>query len=276
VTGLGRGATIEAVGDAEDRRRAELGPEASRLRLICGESDTTRGHTTFVEVVHRAREAGLAGATVLPAFEGFGGSSRLHVRRLFQIVSVVPVAVILVDDDEPIDALLPDLRTIVPHGLLLRQRVEIVGSRSSSTTQHASSTSSWQMRHVRGDHMRLEGAGKRLTIYCGEDDRHDHQSLAKAIVEFVREEGLAGATVMRGIEGFGASSVVHTARIVDMSSDLPIVIEIVDREDRIRAVLPDIEAMLGDGLMTLEDVDVWLYRAEARHALDDAEQTPTS
>lgn len=121
--------------------------------------------------------------------------------------------------------------------------------------------------------MRLQGTGKRLTIYCGESDRHDHHSLATAIVERARDEGLAGATVFRGIEGFGASSRLHTTRILSLSDDLPIVIQIVDREDRIRAFLPIIDEMLGDGLVTLEDIDVLTYRARHRPALDDEDAT---
>jgi PII-like signaling protein len=121
--------------------------------------------------------------------------------------------------------------------------------------------------------MRLQGTGKRLTIYCGESDRYDHHSLATAIVERARDEGLAGATVFRGIEGFGASSRLHTTRILSLSDDLPIVIQIVDREDRIRAFLPIIDEMLGDGLVTLEDIDVLTYRARRRPALDDEDAT---
>jgi PII-like signaling protein len=119
--------------------------------------------------------------------------------------------------------------------------------------------------------VRLEGRGKRLTIYCGESDHVGHRSLATVLVERARDEGLAGATVLRGIEGFGASSHLHTTRILTLSDDLPIVIEVVDVEDRIRAFLPIVDELLGDGLVTLEDVDVLWYRGSARHALDDDE-----
>jgi uncharacterized protein len=121
--------------------------------------------------------------------------------------------------------------------------------------------------------MQLQGTGKRLTIYCGESDRYDHHSLATAIAERARDEGLAGATVFRGIEGFGASSRLHTTRILSLSNDLPIVIQIVDHEDRIRAFLPIIDEMLGDGMVTLEDIDVLAYRARHRLALDDEDTT---
>ena len=121
--------------------------------------------------------------------------------------------------------------------------------------------------------MELAGASKRLTIYCGESDTYRHHSLARAIVERARDEGLAGATVFRGIEGFGASCHLHTMRLVSLSDDLPIVIQLVDRADRIRAFLPIVDEMIGDSLVILEDVDVLVYRATSRRALDDEDAT---
>jgi hypothetical protein len=117
--------------------------------------------------------------------------------------------------------------------------------------------------------MRLEGSGKLLQIFLGESDRYGRRSLADAIVKRAREEGLAGATVLRGIEGFGASSTLHTTRILHLSQDLPVLIEIVDREDRIAAFLPVIDEMITEGLVTLENVHVCLYRGTHRPALDD-------
>jgi PII-like signaling protein len=101
-----------------------------------------------------------------------------------------------------------------------------------------------------------------LRIFIGESDMHDGRPLYQAIVERLRQEGLAGATVLRGIEGFGKSSRLHTAHILRLSEDLPIVIECVDRADRIEAILPSLDAMIGEGLVTMERVDVRVYRAE--------------
>ncbi len=95
-----------------------------------------------------------------------------------------------------------------------------------------------------------------LRIFIGESDMHDGRPLYQAIVEALRAEGLAGATVLRGIEGFGRSSTMHTAHLLRLSDDLPIVIECVDTADRIEAVLPVIDALVGDGLVTLEHVHV--------------------
>jgi PII-like signaling protein len=111
---------------------------------------------------------------------------------------------------------------------------------------------------------RIEGEGKLLRLFIGESDTWHGKPLYRAIVERVRAEGLAGATVLRGIEGYGASSVLHTTRLLELSSDLPIVIEIVDREDRIDAIVPVLDEMVGDGLMTVERVHVVDYRGSPK------------
>ncbi len=100
-----------------------------------------------------------------------------------------------------------------------------------------------------------------LRIFIGESDRHHHQPLYEAIVLKAREAHLAGATVLRGPMGFGKSSRVHTAKILRLSMDLPIVIEIIDSEEKIRAFLPSLDGMIGGGLVTLEKVRVIDYRA---------------
>jgi len=108
---------------------------------------------------------------------------------------------------------------------------------------------------------RLEGEGKLLRIFIGESDTWHGKPLYQAIVRRAREAGLAGATVVRGIEGFGADSHLHTSRILRMSEDLPIVIEIVDEADRIDAILPVLDEMVEEGLVTVERVHVVSYRS---------------
>jgi uncharacterized protein len=112
--------------------------------------------------------------------------------------------------------------------------------------------------------MNIEGTGLLARIYIGESDHWHGQPLYEAVVHLLRERGIAGATVFRGIEGFGAKQHLHTTRILSLSSDLPILIEVVDQEDRLRAILPELEAMVSDGLITLERVEVVVYRAEGR------------
>ena len=108
--------------------------------------------------------------------------------------------------------------------------------------------------------MRLESDGILLRIFIGESDTWRGKPLYEAIVRRVREAGLAGATVLRGIEGFGADSRLHTSRILRLSEDLPVVIEIVDSEHRIESILPALDEMIGEGLITRERVQVIAYR----------------
>lgn len=106
--------------------------------------------------------------------------------------------------------------------------------------------------------------GRLLRIFVGEDDRHDGVPLYEAILRLLREEGMAGTTVLRGIAGFGRSSVVHSSHLLRMSEDLPIVIECVDTAERVEAVLPALDALIDEGLITLERVDVRIYRGRGQ------------
>jgi PII-like signaling protein len=109
--------------------------------------------------------------------------------------------------------------------------------------------------------MRIDGPALLARIYIGESDHVDGRPLFEAIVETLRARGIAGATVLRGIEGYGRAARLHTASLLRLSDDLPILIEVVDREDRLRAVLPEIDAMVPEGLITLEHVEVIAYRS---------------
>lgn len=107
--------------------------------------------------------------------------------------------------------------------------------------------------------MKLEGLQQRLTIYIGESDRHGHTPLATEIVQRAHAAGLAGASVFRGVEGYGASNHIHTTRILSLSDDLPMAIVIVDRPDAIEAFLPQLDELIDEGLVVLEDIHVVKY-----------------
>ena len=108
--------------------------------------------------------------------------------------------------------------------------------------------------------MMLQEEGQLLRILIGENDKYEKRPLYEWIVRKARESGLAGATVLRGLEGFGAHSRVHTAKILRLSSDLPIVIEIVDTHEKIAQFLPLIDDAITEGLATLENVKIRFYR----------------
>ena len=109
--------------------------------------------------------------------------------------------------------------------------------------------------------MKLPREGQLLRIFIGESDRWAGRPLYEALVEEARKQGLAGATVFRGFEGFGAHSRIHTTRILRLSEDLPVLVEIVDSEERIQAFLPVLDEMVKEGLVTVEKATVIFYRA---------------
>jgi uncharacterized protein len=112
--------------------------------------------------------------------------------------------------------------------------------------------------------MRFDSTGQLLRIFIGQSDRFGGKPLFQALVEKARAEGLAGATVLRGIEGFGARSHLHTSRILRLSEDLPVIIDIVDTAENIERVMDTFDEMVGDGMMTLEAARVVTYRGRVK------------
>lgn len=106
----------------------------------------------------------------------------------------------------------------------------------------------------------LEGEGLLLRVFIGESDHWEGKPLHEAIMLRARELGLAGCTVLRGMAGFGAASRIHTTKLLRLSMDLPIVVEVVDAPEKVRAFLPEVERMVSDGLATLEPIEVHFYR----------------
>jgi uncharacterized protein len=107
--------------------------------------------------------------------------------------------------------------------------------------------------------MRLHGRASRLTIFIGEDDQYHHKPLYSEIVKRARKAGLAGASVFRGIEGFGASSQIHTSRLLSLSQDLPLAIVIIDDEERINEFVTQLDELIDEGLVILDEVEVYRY-----------------
>lgn len=111
--------------------------------------------------------------------------------------------------------------------------------------------------------MKLEGPATRLTIFIGEADQWHHRPLSTEIVHRAHAAGIAGATVLRGVEGYGASSRVHTSRLLSLSSDLPVAVVIVDAAERIDAFLPELDELIAEGMVVRDEVHVVSYRGRA-------------
>ncbi len=186
----------------------------------------------------------------------------------WSLVQHVPVIVEIVDGTERIGQFLNEtLSKLMVHGLATLERASVMLYRHERSDRPPvlrlgvplPPLSTMPKIEAR-EPMHIDENGVLLRVFIGESDRVDHKPLYEAIVRKARELGLAGATVLRGVEGFGANSVVHKASLLEMSTDLPIVIEIVDSREKMQLLLPHLETMVQEGLVTMEYVAIVLYR----------------
>jgi PII-like signaling protein len=244
----------------------DLTGERVLLRAYLQTADRAPLAPTHERLVKSARAQGLAGATVLRGIAGFGAAGVLPPGGL-SIVEHVPVIVEIVDAPDQIAGFVNGpVRALMTRGTVTlerahvmmyrhRQRAGSVELKLGSPIEPLSTLVSFE-----GGPDMTRQDGVLLRIFIGSDDRADGKPLHEAIIQHARQLGLAGATVLRGSEGFGAHSVVHKAALLEMSTDLPIVIEIVDSKENIDQLLPYLEATVTEGMITMEYVLILLYR----------------
>ena len=243
------------------------------LRAYLQSADRPPLMPTYQRIVQAARKEGLAGATVLRGILGAGYHGILR-GSAWSLVQHVPIVVEIVDTPLKIAGFVTGpLDAIMIGGMLTLERAAVIMYRARTQdppgNMHlaaALTPLSTLPRIQPGSHMKINENGILLRVFIGESDRFQNKPLHEAILQKVRELGLAGATVLRGTEGFGARSVVHRAQLLEMSTDLPVVIEIVDSEDKIKLLLPHLESMVKEGMITMEYVVILMYR----HGREDA------
>ncbi len=249
------------------------------LRVYLQSADRTPHTPTFERLVQVARKEGLAGATVLRGILGYGSHGVIK-HSAWSLVEHVPVIVEIVDSGERIASFVEGpLADLMQQGMVTLERANVMLYRGRQHDEPGGLTLGGLLKPLstlpeiakqaesgKGGRMQVNERGVLLRIFIGESDRFANQRLYDAIVAKARELGLAGATVLRGTEGFGAHSVVHSTSLLEMSTDLPIVIEIVDTEEQIKRLLPHLEEMVQEGMITMESVVVILYRDGATAA----------
>jgi PII-like signaling protein len=237
------------------------------LRAYLQSADRSPHTPTHERIIHAARKEKLAGATVLRGILGTGYHGIIK-SSTWSIVEHVPIVVEIVDSAEKIANFVHGpLDQMMIGGMLTLERAAVMMYRQRSHDQphslhlaEALVPLSTMPRIEPGSHMTINENGILLRVFIGESDKFEHKPLYEVIVQKVRELGLAGATVLRGSEGFGAHSVVHTTHLLEMSTDLPVVIEVVDTEDKIKLLLPHLETMVREGMITMEYVVILMYR----------------
>jgi PII-like signaling protein len=195
---------------------------------------------------------GVSGATATRAFSGFGSHQILHSTAMEAMAEHLPVRIEFVDTPEKVDEVLPTLYEMVSDGLIEVQDTNVVKNVRKSPKPEPGLP-----------HQRKEGPAKLLRVFIGEADRWHEEPLHDAIVKKLRMMEIAGATVYRGILGYGAKGHEHKKSFFHVSGDLPIVISVIDSPEKVAAAAEVIEGMLTDGLIVISDVDVVrLVRAE--------------
>ena len=218
-------------------------------------------------IVEQAHHEGLQGATVLKGFYGLRPDGSVLEERTWAISQQLPVIVEVVDESTRIEALLAKVEPVFHEGVITLERAHVLLYRSGEREATgplggrdiigtAAASAAAEVRTVK-----LPENGVLLRIFIGESDKAPggDRPLYDAIVRKAREVHLAGATVLRGPMGFGRHSRVHTAKLLELSTDLPIVIEIVDAQDKVDAFLPTVDELVTEGLVTLEAVRIVRY-----------------
>jgi PII-like signaling protein len=245
-----------------------LAAEQTLLRLYLDSADRDPHAPTVEGVLHAARRDGLAGCTVFEGIYGLHGT-RLLARSPWTLVQHLPVVVEIVDTPPRVAAFVDErLAELMTDGLATVERAAVMTYRHRHTAGGSlppipgsqiplSTLPDIQPRA----YMRLDDNGILLRVFIGESDRAGSAPLYEAIVQHARQLGLAGATVLRGTQGFGAHSVVHKAKLLELSADLPIVVEIVDSAEKIKTLLPHLDELVKEGMITMEEVRILAYRA---------------
>jgi uncharacterized protein len=250
----------------------KLEGEQTLLRVQVRNTDKHGWSAVSDALVERARKKHLAGATVLRGILGLDVAGNLLASSPWSLVEHVPVIVEIVDTAQAIGPFLTDLAEIVHEGLATLERAHVLVYRHSAKPAAPARVAqnldvplpivpfSTLPNAEEFPIMKLSEEGQLLRVFIGESDQWQGQPLFRAIVLKAKELGLAGATVLRGPMGFGASSRVHTAKLLDISTDLPIIVEIVDSAAKIQSLLPFLDETVAEGLITVEGVRVLRYR----------------
>jgi PII-like signaling protein len=234
------------------------------LRVFIGEADWAGGHALYRTIIEAALKAGLAGATTLYGPVSYGQSQRLNFEFNVDAPGNLPIVIEVIDVQAKIEAFLPQLDQLIGSGLVTLEKVRMarLGRGTSGATEfllgsEAPSPSPDQV--MEGSHMEVPHEAVLLRIFTGSDDRYGiEEPLYLAIVLKAREMHLAGATVLKGPIGFGHSTRMHKGHLF-VTDDRPVVVEICDAEEKIKAFLPVLDEMMESGLVTIEKARVIQY-----------------
>jgi PII-like signaling protein len=220
-----------------------------KVAVYVTEDQQYHGTAAYAAILDFLFFHGVSGATVTRGIAGFGADHHLHTTRLVDLAVRLPVKVEFIETAAKVEELLPKLHEMVGTGLIEMHDTTIV--KPAEKTHRRSSRE--------GPPLKREGKAKMMRIYIGENDKWNGKPLHEAIVNGLRAHDIAGVTVYRGILGYGANRRIHKDAKLSLSHDRPILLSVVDTEEKLQNFMPILDEMVQQGLVVLSDVDVIKY-----------------
>jgi PII-like signaling protein len=222
---------------------------AKKVVIHVAEDQRYHGSAAYSAILDFLFFRGVSGAIVTRGIAGFGADHHMQTTRLVDLATRLPIKVEFIETPEKVEELLPKLQTMAGSGLIEVQDTTIV--KPSSTKKEQVTTEKPALKR--------EGKAKLMRIYVGENDKWNGKPLYEGIVSGLRAHDIAGVTVYRGILGYGANRRIHKDAALSLSHDRPILLSIVDAEEKLRGFMPVLDQMVQQGLVVLSDVDVINY-----------------
>ena len=233
--------------------------KAVKVSIYLSEGSTHHGASTYSSILDFLFFRGVSGATVLKGVAGFGADHHIHSASSVEISDHLPLKIEFIETREKVDELLGKLEELTGSGMIEVQETTIAKPARVSKPKKAPVP----------EHIKIEGKAKLMRIYIGESDRWKDRSLHEALIRAMRANDLAGATVYRGILGYGAHRRVHKEKPLHLSHDCSIMISVIDTEEKLQEFLPIVDQMVQEGLVVLSDVDIIKYSHRAAEVGDD-------
>ncbi|MHB1701086.1 MAG: DUF190 domain-containing protein [Acidobacteriaceae bacterium] len=231
-----------------------------KVSIYLSEGATHHGVSTYSSILDFLFFRGVAGATVLKGVAGFGADHHLHSSSLVDISDHLPLKIEFIETQEKVDELIGKIAEMAGTGMIEMQ--ETMVAKPAQISQAKEMPASGRIK--------IEGKARLMSIYIGESDQWHDKPLHEALVHAMRANDLAGATVYRGILGYGAHRRIHREKPLHLSRDNSIMLSVVDTEEKLRAFLPIVEQMVQEGLIVLSDVDIIKYSHRATETDEEA------
>jgi PII-like signaling protein len=237
---------------------------AKKICIFVGEDQQYHGQALYAAVLDYLFYRGVSGASVIRGIAGFGADHKMHTARILRLTENLPVKIEFVETAEKLDEILPKLHDMVGVGLIDVQDTTIL---KPSQAREGDDLGGLLPATKRA------GKAKLMRIYIGENDKWHNKPLYQALVESLRANDIAGVTVYQGILGYGANRRIHQQKTMNLSHDRPIMLSIVDTEEKLRAFTPILDDMVTQGLVVLSDVDIVKYTHTVPEAKSESKET---